>query len=185
MGRVNKYPDELRERAVRMVAEVRPQYPSQWAAICAVAGMLGIGTPETLRTWIRRSEVDTGQRLGVTTQMAEENKALRKEIAELRRANVILGRFDRSYNSGPYLARQTVSCSDLTAASTSHLQHAYGHHSARRNPHGLETHLWRRLPCDVGSRAPVRQHLRLSRRQRRRRILGRFGANRTLIGRPG
>ena len=60
MGRSSKYPDELRERAVRMVAEVRPQYPSQWAAITAVAGMLGIGTPETLRTWIRRSDVDTG-----------------------------------------------------------------------------------------------------------------------------
>jgi transposase len=76
MGRVSKYPEELRERAVRMVAEVRPQYPSQWAAITAVAGMLGIGTPETLRTWIRRSEVDTGQRPGMTSQMAEENKAL-------------------------------------------------------------------------------------------------------------
>jgi transposase len=62
MGRVIKYPDELRERAVHMVAEVRPQYPSQWAAITAVAGSLGIGTPETLRTWIRRSEVDAGQR---------------------------------------------------------------------------------------------------------------------------
>ncbi len=49
MGRVSKYPEELRERAVRMVAEVRPQYPSQWSAITAVAGMLGIGTPETLR----------------------------------------------------------------------------------------------------------------------------------------
>jgi len=82
MGRVSKYPEELRERAVRMVAEVRPQYPSQWAAITAVAGMLGIG-PETLRTWIRRAEVDTGVRPGVTSQMAEENKALRKEIAEL------------------------------------------------------------------------------------------------------
>src|SRR6478735_1472655 len=82
MGRPSKYPDELRERAVRMVAEVRPQYPSQWAAITAVAGMLGVGTPETLRTWIRRSEVDTGQRPGVTPQMAEENKALRREIAE-------------------------------------------------------------------------------------------------------
>ena len=45
MGRVSKYPEELRERAVRMVAVVRPQYPSQWAAITAVAGMLGIGTP--------------------------------------------------------------------------------------------------------------------------------------------
>ena len=86
MGRVSKYPEELRERAVRMVAEVRPQ----WAAISAVAGMLGIGTPETLRTWIRRAEVDTGQRPGVSSQMAEENKALRKQVAELRRANEIL-----------------------------------------------------------------------------------------------
>ncbi|PBJ35402.1 IS3 family transposase, partial [Mycobacterium avium subsp. hominissuis] len=69
-----------------MVAEVRPQYRSQWAAITAVAGMLGIGTPETLRTWIRRSDVDGGVRPGVTSQMAEENKALRKQVAELRRA---------------------------------------------------------------------------------------------------
>src|SRR6478735_5581833 len=90
MGRPSKYPDELRERAVRMVAEVRPQYPSQWAAITAVAGMLGIGAAETLRTWIRRAEVDSGARPGVTSQMAEENKALRREIAELRRANEIL-----------------------------------------------------------------------------------------------
>jgi len=90
MGRPSKYPDELRERAVRMVAEVRPQYPSQWAAITAVARMLGIGTPETLRTWFRGSEVDSGLRAGVTSQMAEENKALRKEIAKLRRANEIL-----------------------------------------------------------------------------------------------
>ena len=64
MGRASKYPDELRERAVRMVAEVRPQYPSQWAAITAVAGMLGVGTPETLRTWIRRAEVDSGASTG-------------------------------------------------------------------------------------------------------------------------
>jgi transposase len=90
MGRPSKYPDELRERAVRMVAEVRPQYPSQWAAITAVAGMLGIGTAETLRTWIRRGEVDAGQRPGVTSELAAENKQLRKDIAELRRANEIL-----------------------------------------------------------------------------------------------
>ncbi len=90
MGRPSKYPDELRERAVRMVAEVRPQYPSQWAAITAVAGMLGIGTAETLRTWIRRAEVDAGQRPGVTSELAAENKQLRKDIAELRRANEIL-----------------------------------------------------------------------------------------------
>ena len=65
MARPNKYPRELRERAVRMVAEVRPDYPSEHAAITAVAGMLGIGSPETVRTWIRRQQVDVvdGRRL--------------------------------------------------------------------------------------------------------------------------
>ena len=52
MARPSKYPDELRERAVRMVAEVRPQYPSQWAAITAVAGIYGASTPRfTLAVW--------------------------------------------------------------------------------------------------------------------------------------
>ena len=51
-----------------MVAEVRPDYPSQWAAITAVASKLGIGTPATLRTWIRRREIDGGSRPGVTTE---------------------------------------------------------------------------------------------------------------------
>ena len=90
MGRPSKYPEELRERAVRMVAEIRPDYPSQWAAICEVAGKLGIGTPETLRTWIRRAEVDTGNRPGVTTEQAAEVARLKRENAELRRANEIL-----------------------------------------------------------------------------------------------
>ncbi len=45
------YPPELRERAVRMVAEVRPEYPSDWPAINAVARRLGIGLAETLRKW--------------------------------------------------------------------------------------------------------------------------------------
>ena len=83
MARPNKYPRELRERAVRMVAEVRPDYPSEHAAITAVAGMLGIGSPETVRTWIRRQQVDVGQR-------PAEIKKLKRENAELRRANEIL-----------------------------------------------------------------------------------------------
>ena len=90
MGRPSKYPDELRERAVRMVAEIRPDYPSQWSAICEVAGKLGIGAPETVRTWVRRAEVDAGDRPGVTTEQAAENARLKRENAELRRANEIL-----------------------------------------------------------------------------------------------
>lgn len=90
MARPNTYPRELRERAVRMVAEVRPDYPSEYAAITAVAGMLGIGSPETIRTWLRRTQIDTGQRPGVTTEANEEIKRLKREVAELRRANEIL-----------------------------------------------------------------------------------------------
>src|SRR5680860_171425 len=90
MARPSKYSEELRERAVRMVAEVRPDYPSQWAAIVAVSSKLGIGTPETLRTWIRRREVDAGSRPGVTTEQAAEVARLKRENAELRRANEFL-----------------------------------------------------------------------------------------------
>ena len=89
-GRRGQYPPELRERAVRMVAEIRPEYGSQWAAICAVAGKLGIGAPETVRIWVRRAEVDAGDRPGVTTEQAAELARLKRENAELRRANEIL-----------------------------------------------------------------------------------------------
>lgn len=87
---VKPYPPELRERAVRMVAQVRPSYPSQWAAIVAVQEKLGIGTAETLRHWVRRAEIDAGARPGVTTEQAEEVARLKRENAELRRANEIL-----------------------------------------------------------------------------------------------
>jgi transposase len=73
-----------------MVVEVRPDYPSEYAAMSAVAGMLGIGSAETIRTWIRRAQVDTGQRPGVTAEAQAEIKKLKRENAELRRANEIL-----------------------------------------------------------------------------------------------
>jgi transposase len=73
-----------------MVTEVRPNYPTEWAAMKAVAAKLGIGSPETVRTWVRKAEVDTGRRLGVTSEEAAEIKRLRAENAELRRANEIL-----------------------------------------------------------------------------------------------
>jgi transposase len=73
-----------------MVAEVRPDYPSDWPAIVAVAQKLGIGTAETLRKWVRQAEVDAGQRPGVTSEESAEMRRLRRENAELRRANEIL-----------------------------------------------------------------------------------------------
>ena len=73
-----------------MVVEVRADYPSEYQAMTAVAQMLGIGSPETIRTWIRREQVDAGDRPGVTTDAAVEIKRLKRENAELRRANEIL-----------------------------------------------------------------------------------------------
>lgn len=90
MARSSKYPEELRQRAVRMVAEVAPQYESEWAAITAVAAKLGVATPETVRKWVRQAEVDTGQRSGVSSEHAAEMAKLKRENAELRRANEIL-----------------------------------------------------------------------------------------------
>ena len=91
MGRRSSaYPPELRKRAVRMVAEVLPDYPSEWPAIVAVADKLGIGTAETLRKWVRRAEVDAGSRPGTTSEENAEIRRLKRENAELRRANEIL-----------------------------------------------------------------------------------------------
>jgi transposase len=73
-----------------MVAEVRDDYKSEWAAIESVADKLGIGSAETLRNWIRRGQVDTGQRPGVTSEATEELRKLRAEVRELERANEIL-----------------------------------------------------------------------------------------------
>ena len=90
MGRPSKYPRELRVRADRMVAEERPDYPREYAAKIAVAQMLVVGSPETIRTWIRRNQVDAGDRPGVTTDAQAEIKRLKRENAELRRANEIV-----------------------------------------------------------------------------------------------
>ena len=90
MGRPSKYPQELRERAVRMVAEVRADHDSEWAAMGHVARLLGVGSAETIRHWVRRAEVDGGRRPGVTTDAAAELALLKRENAELRRANEIL-----------------------------------------------------------------------------------------------
>ncbi|MCH5678000.1 IS3 family transposase [Streptomyces gilvus] len=90
MARPSRYPLELRRRAVRMVAEVRDDYPNETAALQAVADKLGIGSRETLRNWVKQQEIDAGQRPGTTTEESAQLKALKKENAELKRANEIL-----------------------------------------------------------------------------------------------
>jgi transposase len=84
-----RYPPELRERAVRMVAEHRRDYPSEWATIRSIAEKFGMKT-ETLRLWVRRAQIDTGLRPGTTSEQHERIQQLERENRELRRANEIL-----------------------------------------------------------------------------------------------
>jgi transposase len=74
-----RYPQELRERAVRMVLEHGGEYPSEWAVLGSISAKLGI-TRETLCRWVRRAQVNGGLRSGVTT-------AERERIGELEREN--------------------------------------------------------------------------------------------------
>ena len=85
----NRFPPEVRERAVRLVQEHRGQYPSLWAAAESIAPKIGC-TAETLLQWVKREEVDSGQRPGITTAEAQRIKELEREVKELRRANDIL-----------------------------------------------------------------------------------------------
>ena len=87
--RPGRYPVELRDRAVRMVFEAGRHGRSQWEAIVSVADKLG-PTPETVRRWVRRVEIDEGRQPGLTTDEREQLKALERENRELRRANEIL-----------------------------------------------------------------------------------------------
>jgi transposase len=89
-GRRGGYPVELRERAVRLVAESRAHHDSEWSAITSVAAKLGVGCAETVRKWVRQAQVDTGGCPGVSSQESAEVRKLRAEIRELRRANEIL-----------------------------------------------------------------------------------------------
>ena len=89
MSAQRKYPEELRERAVKMVLEIRDREGKGHGEIARVGRQLGVH-PEALRTWIRQREIDGGQRPGTTTEDAKRIAELEREVRELRRANEIL-----------------------------------------------------------------------------------------------
>lgn len=89
MGTSKRYSAEVRERAVRMVAEHLHEYSSQWAAIVSIAGKIGC-TAESLRRWVHGSELDSGKRPGLSASERERVKDLERENRELKRANEIL-----------------------------------------------------------------------------------------------
>ena len=89
MSKSKRYSREIRERAVRMVFEHEKDYESRWAALVSISGKIGC-TPETLRSWVKRTDIDTGRRDGVTSDDEDRLKALARENRELKRANEIL-----------------------------------------------------------------------------------------------
>ena len=89
MSKQNRYSPEVRQRAVRMVFEHQSDYESQWEAIGSIAGKIGC-TAETLRKWVRKAEIDTGRRDGITSDQHARIKEIERENRELRRTNEIL-----------------------------------------------------------------------------------------------
>lgn len=88
-NKANEFSPEVRERAVRLVQEHRGDYPSLWAVVESIAPKIGC-VAQTLHEWVKRAEIDAGQREGLTTGERERLKALERENKELRRANEIL-----------------------------------------------------------------------------------------------
>ncbi len=85
----NKFSPEVRERAVRMVLDHEGEHSSRWTAVQSIAAKIGC-SPHTLLDWVKKTEVDSGKRAGVPSDVAERLKALERENRELRQANDIL-----------------------------------------------------------------------------------------------
>ena len=85
----NKFSDEVRARAVRLVWDHEGEHASRWAAVSSIAAKIGC-TAQTLHEWVKKAEVDSGARVGIPGDVAERLKALERENRELRQANEIL-----------------------------------------------------------------------------------------------
>ena len=89
MAAPRRYPEELRERAIRIAVDLRRDPATRLGALRRVGEQLGV-SPETLRNWVNQAEVDAGDRPGTTTDEARRLAELERENRELRRANEIL-----------------------------------------------------------------------------------------------
>jgi transposase len=89
MAAPRKYPEELRERAIRLAVDARRDPATRAGALRRIGEQLGIN-PETLRNWVNQAEIDEGHRPGTSTDDAQRLAELEREVRELRRANAIL-----------------------------------------------------------------------------------------------
>lgn len=71
----NKFSPEVRARAVRMVTDHEAEHPSRWAAVSSIAAKIG-WSAHTLNEWVKKTEVDSGKRVGLPSDVAEKMKAL-------------------------------------------------------------------------------------------------------------
>lgn len=87
----SKYDSETKERVVRLFLERRQEAPEESvsSSFRRLHDLVGIPV-DTMRGWLRRAEIDSGSRIGMTTAEHEEIRRLRKELAEVKRANEIL-----------------------------------------------------------------------------------------------
>ena len=85
----SKYEASTKAKAIRLVREHAGDYPTEWAAITAVSGRLGMSA-ETLRKWIRQAEVGEGTAPGVTSSESAEIRELRRKNRELEQTIEIL-----------------------------------------------------------------------------------------------
>ncbi|TIC85592.1 IS3 family transposase [Nocardioides sp. GY 10127] len=114
MAAPRKYPEELRERAIRMAVDLRRDPATRSGALRRVGEQLGIN-PETLRNWVSQVEVDEGHRPGVTTAEAQRIAELERENRELRRANEILRTASAFFAGGGARPQGEVSTAVLVA----------------------------------------------------------------------
>ena len=84
-----RYTPEFKERAVRLVIQLREEIGQEHGTIQRIADQLGCGV-ESLRSWVKQTEIDAGAKPGVTTADAARIRELEQENRELKRANAIL-----------------------------------------------------------------------------------------------
>nr|WP_176091318.1 hypothetical protein [Burkholderia ambifaria] len=89
--KVTKFSPEVRERAARLVREQRSERPSMWAVVESIAPMIGC-TPQALHEWVKRDQVEQGERDGVTSDERERLKALKREVKELQPTRYLMHR---------------------------------------------------------------------------------------------